>query len=231
MRVLNDTILTSANSSTTLGSSIVATNIVAFSIQAVATGTPTGTLKVQVSNDPLSVNSIDAPTNWSDLSGATVNVTSSGSFLIPRVESSYQWIRAVYTDTGAGIQTITTVADSSGSLNNKYFFISAGNNGTSYYVWINVDSGGTDPNLPGKTGVEIDISQNDSNSTVAAAVDTALSGIAGTPFAVSTTDNVCTVTNSTSGPYVPASDHDTTFTFAQTGGNGTVEANIKTLGF
>jgi hypothetical protein len=58
--------------------------------------------------------------------------------------------------------TVTAVADVAGSLNNKYFYMASANNATQYYVWFNVASGGTDPALANKTGVEVDIADRGS---------------------------------------------------------------------
>ena len=71
------------------------------------------------------------------------------------------------------VTKIICVADSSSSLQSKYFTISG--MGTDfaqndYYVWIDVGSGGTDPAISGRTGIEVDISADASNSTVATAV-------------------------------------------------------------
>ena len=71
---------------------------------------------------------------------------------------------------------ITCVADVSGSLSGKYFLMRAPD-GSKYYVWIDVDNGSSDPNLSGYTGIEVDISANDTANTVAAAVDTAIEAI------------------------------------------------------
>lgn len=74
-----------------------------------------------------------------------------------------------------------TVADSAGSLNNKFYWFFTET--TSFYVWYNVASGGTDPNptVPvggpaTKVGIEVAIATNDPANTVASATRSAISG-------------------------------------------------------
>lgn len=145
------------------------------------------------------------------VTGERISITSSAS------ETSYV-ISDVAIDAVtavAEITSVTCVADSSGSLNNKYFTINAGQNGTSYYVWLNVSSGGTDPALTGKTGVEVAISTNDTAGTVATAVAAALDALSA--FGASAASDVVTVTAATAGPAVDASDTGSTgFTISVT---------------
>jgi hypothetical protein len=95
----------SAVTTTANGTAIPTYLVYGASCQAVATGTIAGTLKLQVSNDPASGNV--TPTNWTDLSGATVPITgTAGTFLIPYQQLCYQWVRAVFTASG-GTGTLT----------------------------------------------------------------------------------------------------------------------------
>ena len=133
------------------------------------------------------------------------------------------------------ITTITTVADSSGSLQSKYFFINAieadsttdvGFKTVEYYVWLDVSSGGSDPSISGKTGVEVNVSTNDTAATVATAVKNALDALSN--FSASVDSNVVTVTNANRGSVTDASDNDTGFTIATTTqGTGQLAGNIK----
>lgn len=77
--------------------------VVALSVHSVSTSTGVGTIKVQVSNDPPGSK---APSNWADLSGATISVTAASSLVLPKIDVSYQWCRLVYTKTsGSGSLT------------------------------------------------------------------------------------------------------------------------------
>lgn len=77
--------------------------VVMASLQAVSTGTSTGTVKIQVSNDPITA----VPTNWTDLSGATVNVTAASKVIIPKYDSCYNWTKIVYTKNNGDTGTLS----------------------------------------------------------------------------------------------------------------------------
>ncbi len=133
------------------------------------------------------------------------------------------------------VTKITTVADVSGSLQSEYFFINAieadsttdvGFKVVEYYVWFDVSSGGSDPSLSGKTGVEVDISTNDSASAVATAIESALDALSN--FSASASTNVVTVTNANRGSVTDASDFNSTHTISTTTqGTGQLVGNIK----
>lgn len=94
------------------GSAILADQLTWVSAQVVTTGTSTGTLKLQASNDvvtqPSSVSSgTAAPTHWFDITSATVSVSAAGTVGIVKTEICYQWIRAVWTETNAAAGTIS----------------------------------------------------------------------------------------------------------------------------
>lgn len=83
---------------------------------------------------------------------------------------------------GRGQRTkIVTVADATSSLNDTYLDLEFASPTESnkdarraVYIWFNVGGAGTDPNLSGKTGVEVTIAVDDTAATVAAAIKTAL---------------------------------------------------------
>ena len=52
-------------------------------------------------------------------------------------------------------------------LNNKYFVLNSSENEDSYYVWYNVGGTGVNPNIPGKTGLMVNISNNAKSTEVA----------------------------------------------------------------
>ena len=138
------------------------------------------------------------------------------------------------------ITRITCRADESGSLQSKYFFINSVETDTTtdvgyklveYYVWFDVSSGGSDPSVSGKTGVEINISTDDNGSTVATAIKNALDGLAN--FTASVDSNIVTVTNANKGAVEDISNFNTTFifstgqTFVTTQGTGKLTSNFK----
>lgn len=48
-----------------------------------------------------------------------------------------------------------TFGDATTIASNDYFLISSAGNARNYYVWENKDAGGTDPEVPGRTGIEV----------------------------------------------------------------------------
>ena len=95
--------------------------------------------------------------------------------------------------------TITCAADTSGSLDGKYFHIYDGNN-QKYKVWFDNDTdSGTAMNVPsGVTSVEItDVTDGDANTVVATRVAAAINALS--EFSTSRSNEVVTVTNATAG--------------------------------
>lgn len=78
--------------------------VLGYSIQAIISGgtSPTGTLKLQYSNDG---------TNWDDISGATWSVTDNGNRMFNQSGVYYNYVRAVYTRTsGTGNLSLVLVS-------------------------------------------------------------------------------------------------------------------------
>lgn len=68
-------------------------------VQAVYAGSPTGTLKLQISNDNV---------NWTDYSGSSQAISAAGSFAYLLADIGYPWLRVVYTFTsGTGTLNVT----------------------------------------------------------------------------------------------------------------------------
>jgi len=130
-----------------------------------------------------------------------------------------------------GIQTIGLVADVSGSLNNTYFLLNDANNVHKYYVWFNINSAGTDPAIPGRTGVPITGATNASAATLGGAVATAIAALNSTNSFTTSGTTTVTVTNKVAGPSTAMVDGaaPTGFTFTQTAGLGaqTVALNLR----
>lgn len=110
-----------ANNANSATGPIKASTWARATFQAVLTGTPTGTLQVQGSNDffdgPDSARQAQSwvPTNWENI-GSSIAVSSSGGFLTPEIETCYEYMRVTYTDgsSGAATGTITIRAKSLG---------------------------------------------------------------------------------------------------------------------
>lgn len=94
---------------------------VAFaSVQAVVTGTSTGTLLVEYSNDLPSECSTDSsgklqPVNWTPIgTPAQVTIAGAGSFAIPVFQCCYRWIRCQFTKNNGASGAITAQLQTQG---------------------------------------------------------------------------------------------------------------------
>jgi hypothetical protein len=87
-----------------------------YAIQIVQTGTPSGTLKLQGCADSVQNSSPNKglPVNWSDISGSSVSVSSSGNTLYNSTDVMYNFVRVVYTDSSGGTATGTSSINSNG---------------------------------------------------------------------------------------------------------------------
>lgn len=87
--------------------------MVAMSVQVVMTGTASGALKLQFSNDGAGPGL--TPTSWSDITSATVTLTgTAGVFSIQKNDLAYEWVRLVYTKNNGSAGTITARAKLTG---------------------------------------------------------------------------------------------------------------------
>lgn len=114
--------------------------------------------------------------------------------------------------------TILAVADSSGSLDGLYFFYSTID--TDYYVWFDVDAGGNDPAVVGRTGIQVSIATDDANTVVGAAIQSAMDGVADidATLATATTTAIPTKAGNTTNGSTETSTMTVTTTVAGTGG-------------
>jgi hypothetical protein len=114
----------------------------------------------------------------------------------------------------AEVTTIDCIADSSGSLNNRFFLLNAAG-GLSYCVWMNVNSAGVDPSIPGYTSVPVALATNASANDVADAVATALDALAAFT-APNPGADIVTCTNATAGDVAAPDAGNSGFTLAVT---------------
>lgn len=84
-------------------------NIFMFNIAAIVSNIPTGTIKLQVSNDPETNDTIPliAPPNWVDLLGSSFSLSSSGKTMWNVHEVAYNYVRVTYIDTSSGLSNAT----------------------------------------------------------------------------------------------------------------------------
>ena len=108
------------------------------------------------------------------------------------------------------VTTVSTVADSGGSLNSKYFTFSARNSGgatsTNYYVWFNINSAGVDPAVGGATGIQVAGATDATANTLATAARAAITSAAGTKVTVSGSTNQIIITGNFAGNPTNAAD-------------------------
>lgn len=87
--------------------------VLGYCIQAVVTGTPTGTVKLQASCDPIANSLIPTtmpPIHWTDVANSSFVLSASGSEMWNVTSSMYTWVRLVYTDSSGGTSTATMTA-------------------------------------------------------------------------------------------------------------------------
>lgn len=103
MRFDNTLIVNAGDASANITSNAISLeSIYGFAMQAVFTGTPTGTLKLQASCDPGS-NPINASaigsgiTNWTDVANSSTAISAAGTVLYNIDAAYYKWVRIVYT--------------------------------------------------------------------------------------------------------------------------------------
>jgi len=130
-------------------------------------------------------------------------------------------------ETTAQVETVKTIADSGGDLNNQYFYlytiVAATGIETVHGYWFDVDSGGTEPtDSVVDTWHEVDISEDDTANTIAAAIEPVTEATSGLTSTVAT--DTVTITHDVSGARRNGADGTATtgFTFAvSTPGAGT----------
>ncbi len=102
--------------------------------------------------------------------------------------------------------TQITLPDGSDISDGEYILLNTPNNGTYYYVWFKWDNGAApDPGLSGRTGIQVTFNFSQSNTTLAANVASAIQSIASTDFDVTVSNDIITITNTTTGD-VPDAD-------------------------
>ncbi len=117
LNTYNKQIMTAVVLSTNRTSSIAQLkDMVGFAIQAVVTGTPTGTFKLQGSCDPVELGPppLVPPTNWTDVANTSTAVTAAGSILWNLTDQMYNWVQIVYTDTSGGTSAAVVTATFNG---------------------------------------------------------------------------------------------------------------------
>lgn len=102
---------------------------------------------------------------------------------------------AVPADLTAEVSTCNLGSRTPAQLADKYFLISSPT--VDYYVWFNLDSGGVDPALAGKTAIPVAITTGDTGAQMATAAAAAIDALAA--FVSSAGTTIITITNAVTG--------------------------------
>lgn len=88
-------------------------HIANYSLQLVFTGSPTGTFKLQISNDlgrPTAGDDGDRDygiTNWTDMTNSSQTISAAGNHAYDVQNAGHRWVRLVYTPSGgSGTMTV-----------------------------------------------------------------------------------------------------------------------------
>lgn len=102
MKFANEKIISQADMSASFNSkAILLDQIYGFSFQAVFTGSPVGSFKLQASNDDVK-NESDV-SNWTDVADSTAAVNAAGDLTYNYEGCFFKWVRIVYTfSSGSG---------------------------------------------------------------------------------------------------------------------------------
>lgn len=112
MKFANEKIISQADMSTSfLSKAILLDQIYGFSFQAVFTGSPVGSFKLQASNDDVK-NESDV-TNWTDVADSSAAVSAAGDLTYNYEGCFFKWVRIVYT-AGSGSGSCNVVYASKG---------------------------------------------------------------------------------------------------------------------
>lgn len=177
---------------------------------------------------------------WTGLGTQTYNVLTTGTYTC-QVYCSIPWDATNTTamlanPTSVKTQTVVTVADSSGSLNDTYWEYHNAGDTTGYYVWYNVNSAGTDPAVAGLTGIQVALATGAANTAVATATAAAINAVTGNStggngtVTATVSGHTITLADTQVGTSTSAVDTGTTgFTFAVTaaGSYGTLQSGLR----
>lgn len=117
---------------------------------------------------------------------------------------------------GGRVEVCTITCVAANGLKDKYFLIKqADGDGTetAYYVWYDLDADPSDP-APGGTGIEVDITTDQTSSEVATATAAAINGVAG--FTSTSAAAVVTAESDSVGNVTDAADGDSLQTIVTT---------------
>lgn len=99
MRILNKLLVDATSLSASFNSEAQELDhIYGFSVHAVFTGTPSGTFRLQCSNDDVQLPS--QVVNWTNITDSDQIVSAAGDIMYNYREANYKWVRLVYIRVG-----------------------------------------------------------------------------------------------------------------------------------
>ncbi len=122
------------------------------------------------------------------------------------------------------VTKVTTIADVAKSLAGQYFFLNSPL--VEYVIYFRVDGTGTDPNLTGKTSIQVSIGENDTANDVAAAAQTIIDSA--TDLTATVLTNEITITNDDTGAVEDATDFNSGVTIIILT-QGVTEVNVEAV--
>lgn len=123
-----------------------------------------------------------------------------------------------YRGTKEHTTSVGCLADSAGSLNNKYFTIRNDPDNAKYHVWFNVNGAGVNPAPANSTGIEIPVDTNDSAEIVATAIKLVINTSFGTIFSCVKTGSVVEIKTQGLGLVTNSADFNSGFTITNVAG-------------
>lgn len=110
MKVANEKVIVNADASADFESKpILIDQIYGFGFQAIFTGSPSGVLKIQASNDDVYMS--DLVVNWTDVADSSATLAAAGDVMYNFNGAFYKWIKLVYiASSGSGICNATFLA-------------------------------------------------------------------------------------------------------------------------
>lgn len=135
------------------------------------------------------------------IAGYQFDVSNSG-----QIDATYTVTALGSGKSGTEVTDISTVADTTSSLNNKYFMLYSPS--TEYYVWYTDGTGDVDP-APGGTAIPVAYTTDDTADAIASLTQIAIAALPA--FTAAVLANVVTVTGTDIGTAMDAVDGDTSF--------------------
>lgn len=254
MRNVNTNCLTSTINQSVTGNTLDTNQWVAASFHAYfSTAMAAGTLKLQASND---INTTQyntqgfQPTNWVDIPNQSATITSGTSAILTVANSAYRWLRAIYTTSAAGTQTVAPVADtgvfastvvhvpSTASAAQADYVVLSTTTGAKVALWLDIDAAGTAPTgaayVAAGTKIKVSIVTGGTAANNGALLQAALNAIGGYT-AVDNLDGTVTATQTLLGPVTAPARHNAgdsgNGSFSFTGTVGGTASNLQSKYF